>query len=88
MIIRYAILEKTPFPGEWLPLATCDIQEAEFHTFKGDKHYHQRTLKMRYTSMDRRVYLYLWEDAQALIRYMQKQRDFAEYKVLGFVTSK
>lgn len=88
MMIRYAILERTPFPGEWMQAAIHRIQEAEyeiFHKVYGDAHYHQRAMR-RYALHP--VLLYKWDDAQLLIAYLQKSCPYAEYKVLGFVTNK
>lgn len=79
--MRYAILQKTPFPGCWELLPTWQIQAAEF-ALKMGKHYHARAQRVGYDLNP--VYLYSLEDCIAIIQYWQQQRDWAQYKVLGY----
>lgn len=83
MNLRYVILEKTPFPGNWQPMHACHIQKAEYDLRLG-RHYGARATKLKDTLYND-VLLYSWEDANAIIEYMRKYRDWAQYKVLGYV---
>lgn len=79
--MRYVILEKTPFPGNWQKLATCYIQQAEYALRLG-RHYGQRAKPLKDT-LRNDVLLYSWEDAHRIIQYLQRRRHWAQYKVLG-----
>ena len=78
----YVILEKTPFPGNWHPMAICHIQKAEFDLRLG-RHYGERATPLKDT-LRNDVLLYSWDDAQQIIKYWQERRDWAQYKVLGY----
>jgi hypothetical protein len=80
MIIRYAILEKTPFPGYWQQTAIYRLQEAEFKCFPTQKHYYERAIKTK--SRDYAL-LYPLSEAEQIIAYLKKTCDYAEYKLLG-----
>lgn len=80
-MLRYIILQRTPFPGYWEAMPTCDIQRAEFDLRFG-RYYHERALRI---GRLKKLYLYTWEDANRIVGYWQKERVWAEYRLLGFV---
>jgi hypothetical protein len=78
----YVILTKTPTSGYWEPLAHCHIQKAEYDLRLG-RHYSQRATKLKNT-LRNEVLLYSWEDANRIVDYWQKRREWAQYRLLGY----
>ena len=80
----YVILQKTPFPGCWERMPTYQLQYAERDLRLG-RHYHERATKLKDT-LRNDVLLYSWDDAQRIVTYWQARRDWAQYKVLGYIS--
>lgn len=78
----YVILTKTPFPGYWQTLAHCHIQKAEYDLRLG-RHYGDRATKLKDT-LRNEVLLYSWDDANRIVDYWQKRREWAQYKLLAY----
>lgn len=80
---RYIILERTPFPGNWTPMAICFLQEAEHAMFWADPHYHRRALRVPADRVIDHLLAYRWEDAQSIIEYHKAARPHARCKLLA-----
>lgn len=81
-MLRYVILEKTPFPGHWVKTATCRIQEAELNSFPQTGH----CRAMRWGTWNDRILLYTWDDAQTLMTYLRNTRPYADYQLMAVMT--
>lgn len=77
----YAILEKTPCPGYFAPMAVCHIQSAE-HDIGGIDHYHQGAARLG--SCARPLYLYPLEKAKAIVEHSEKVRPWSEHMLIAF----
>lgn len=78
----YVILSKTPFPGYWELLAHCHIQKVEYDLRLG-RHYGDHATKLKDT-LRNEVLLYSWDDANRIVDYWQKRREWAQYKLLAY----
>ena len=83
-MLRYVILEKTPYANNWVRTATCQMQDAEYHAFPHYESYHSRAL--RWGTWNDRILLYDWDDAQILLNYLRNTREYAEYQLMAVVT--
>jgi hypothetical protein len=80
---RYIILEHTPFPGNWAPMAICFLQEAESVLFRDDPHHHNRAIRLTSDRQIDNLLAYCWDDAQSIIEYHQAVRPHARCKLLA-----
>lgn len=81
----FIILEKTPFPGEWLPAHGWLLQHAEWNTrdILKFKHYHDkgRVIMNRKSWINREIF-YSLEDAMTIIGFCTEYRNFADYQII------
>lgn len=79
--MMYVILEKTPFPGIFEPLATCYLQQAEYSLIMNRSHYHERAQRVG------ELLLYSFEDAQRIIMFQRAGRPYAEHQLFAHTGS-
>lgn len=75
--MRYAILERPPFPGRWGLLHTCYLQMAEYALKFNRAHYHERAEKRG------DMLLYRREDAQAIIDFQKRRYPHSELMMMA-----
>lgn len=76
--MRYVILERTPFPGHFQPMATCHLQAAEFMLDFNRLCYHERAVQVG------SLLLYTLEDAERIINWRALDAPYAEFRVYGY----
>jgi len=77
--MRYVILEKTPFPGIFEPMARCFLQEAEYHLNMNRLHYHERAQRVG------SLLLYSFDDAQQIIAFEAASRPYTKHQLLAHI---
>lgn len=82
-MMRYVILEKTPFPGYWKQAPVYRLQEAELRCFPNDGHYHKRAINL--SKYPDSTLVYEVHDAEMLMKYLQSTCDVAQYQLFGVV---
>lgn len=89
-MLRYVIMERTPFPGTWQPTATYLLQQAEYAQFRNQRYYHERAVRIGKYPSDS-LLAYGWDDAMRLLDYIKayraKYRVNAEYKLIGHIVA-
>jgi len=83
MNLRYIILEKTPFPSRFIPLAHCFLQDAELHTRMNRTRYHERAQRLGTHRSDGTPLTYSQADALRIVEYRQKTAPYAEHLLLA-----
>lgn len=79
MTVRYAILERTPFPGYFVPLARCRKQRAEYDTGLARQWggYHVQAQPLG------KLLTYTEQDARRIVEHRQVAMPRAELMLFG-----
>jgi hypothetical protein len=75
--LRYAILQRNPFPGAWEPIPEWQLHHAEHLLGLNYQHYHERAVKVR------SILAYEEARARAIVTYLQVTYPWAEYQLYG-----
>ena len=79
----YLIMEWSPFPGIFEPMATCYLQDAE-HRIGGIRFYHQGAARLLSRRPGDDLYLYTYERAQQLVEYAERQRPYSRHLLIAY----
>ena len=79
----YLIIEWSPFPGVFAPMATCYLQEAE-RGIGGIRFYHQGAARLKPRRPGDDLYLYTYARAQQLVEYVERQRPYTQHKLIAY----
>lgn len=80
----YLILEWSPFPGYFEPMATCWIQSAEWG-IGGLKHYHEGATRIG--APGHKLWLYPLTRAQRIIEHAERQRPDSRHMLIAYHAS-
>ncbi|TXH14685.1 MAG: hypothetical protein E6R03_08715 [Hyphomicrobiaceae bacterium] len=79
----YLVLEWSPFPGVYAPMATCFLQDAE-RGIGGIRHYHDGAARLQSRQWGDELYLYPYARAQQLVEYTERQRPYTRHKLIAY----